>query len=374
MVLWVLFAVLAAAVVWAVTRPLLAPSTAADATDSELAVYRDQLAEIEAERADGLLGSAEAEGARVELARRVIRRSEERQRAAAAQERFTGARQAVVYAAAAIPVIGIGVYLAIGSPQLPARPYAARLDTPVNQATAGDLIARVEAHLRANPEDGRGWDVLAPVYLRMGDFKQAADAFQRAIRILGEDPKRLAGIARATIMAQNGIVGETARVSYEKLQKLEPQSLEPQVWLAIAREQDGDVKGAEAEYRRLLPGAEDPWKGLLEARLKSATEKLSGKVPSAPDAGPADAPAPAAAMSPADRDKMINQMVDKLAARLKDNGKDLDGWMKLVRSYVVLGRREEATTALASARGAFAGDEKSLAELNVLAETLGLGS
>jgi cytochrome c-type biogenesis protein CcmH len=89
---------------------------------------------------------------------------------------------------------------------------------------------------------------------------------------------------------------------------------------------------------------------------------------------PAEAAAAAAPTNPADRDKMINQMVDGLAARLKDNGKDLDGWMRLVRSYVVLGRREEATTALASARGAFAGAEKSLAELNVLAESLGLGS
>ena len=374
MLVWVIFAVLAAAVVWAVTRPLLAPSASSAAADSELAVYRDQLAEIEAERLNGLLGGAEAEGARVELARRLIRRSEEKLEAgAAAPERFARMRQAVVYAAAAIPVIGIGIYLAIGSPQLPGRPYAARLDTPVDQATAADLVARVEAHLRANPEDGRGWDVLAPVYLRMGDFVQAADAFQRATRLLGENPKRLAGLARATIMAQNGIVGETARVSYEKLQKLEPQSLEPQVWLAIAREQDGDVTGAEAEYRRLLAGAEEPWKGLLEVRLKAVTERLGGKVPEAPTAGPADASA-AAAMSPADRDKMINQMVDGLAARLKDNGKDLDGWMKLVRSYVVLGRREEATTALASARGVFAGDDKSLAELNVLAETLGLGS
>jgi cytochrome c-type biogenesis protein CcmH len=374
MVLWVLFAVLAAAVVWAVTRPLLAPGASTAATDSELAVYRDQLAEIEAERAEGLLGGAEAEGARVELARRLIRRSEEKQKAGAAtQERFSGVRLAVVYAAAAIPVIGIGIYLAIGSPQLPGRPYAARLDTPVDQATAADLVARVEAHLRANPEDGRGWDVLAPVYLRTGDYAQAADAFQRATRLLGENPKRLAGLARATIMAQNGIVGETARVSYEKLQRLEPQSIEPQVWLAIAREQDGDVKGAEAEYRRLLSGAQDPWKGLIETRLKSVTEKLGGAMPEAPGVGPADAAA-AAAMNPTDRDKMINQMVDGLAARLKDNGKDLEGWMRLVRSYVVLGRREEATTALASARGAFAGDEKSLAELNVLAETLGLGS
>jgi cytochrome c-type biogenesis protein CcmH len=375
MVLWVLFAVLAAAVVWAVTRPLLASGASTIATDSELAVYRDQLAEIEAERADGLLGGAEAEGARVELARRLIRRSEEKLEAGAATpDRLSKMRQAVVYAAAAIPVIGIGIYLAIGSPQLPGRPYAARLDTPVDQATAADLVARVEAHLRANPEDGRGWDVLAPVYLRMGDFAQAADAFQRATRLLGENPKRLAGLARATIMAQNGIVGETARVSYEKLQRLEPQSIEPQVWLAIAREQDGDVKGAEAEYRRLLAGAEAPWKGLLESRLKSVTEKVGGATPETPNVPSADAAAAAAAMNPADRDKMINQMVDGLAARLKNDGKDLDGWMRLVRSYVVLGRREEATTALASARGAFAGDEKSLAELNVLAETLGLGS
>ena len=86
MVLWIGFAVLAAAVVWAVTRPLLAPAAggAAAANDSELAVYRDQLAEIETERAQGLLGGAEAEGARVELARRLIQRSEEKQRAGAA--------------------------------------------------------------------------------------------------------------------------------------------------------------------------------------------------------------------------------------------------------------------------------------------------
>ena len=137
MVLWIGFALLAAAVVWAVTRPLLTPpADAAAADDSELAVYRDQLAEIESERAQGLLGGAEAEGARVELARRLIQRSEEKQRAgAAAQGSIARARAAVTYAAAALPVIGIGVYLAVGSPQLSGRPYAARLDMPMR---AGD--------------------------------------------------------------------------------------------------------------------------------------------------------------------------------------------------------------------------------------------
>ena len=380
MLLWIGFAVLAAAVVWAVTRPLLADdSGAAAANDSELAVYRDQLAEIDAERAQGLLGGNEAEGARVELARRLIQRTEAKQRSGEGSppSGVSRARQAAMYAAAALPVIGIALYLAVGSPQLPSRPYATRLDTPTDQATAADLVARVEAHLRAHPEDGRGWDVLAPVYLRMGDYTQAADAFQKAARLLGESPRRLGGYARALIMLQNGVVNEPARQAYSRLLSLEPQSLEPKVWLAIAREQDGDLKGAEAEYRRLLAGAEAPWKGLLEARLQAVTERLGG--PAAPPQGaPKDPPAAAAGdpaqMSPPDRDKFINLMVEGLAARLKENGKDLEGWMRLLRSYMVLGRRDEAVAALSSARGQFTGDEKSLAELNVLAESLGLGS
>jgi cytochrome c-type biogenesis protein CcmH len=397
MVLWIVFAVLAAAVVWAVTRPLLAAEQAdTTANDSELAVYRDQLSEIEAERAQGLLGGPEADGARVELARRLIQRSEEKQRAGAGHFTATRARQAVAYAAAALPVLGIALYLAVGSPQLPARPYAARLDMPVDQATAADLVARVEAHLRTNPEDGRGWDVLGPVYLRMADYTQAADAFQKAARLLGESPKRLAGFARALIMVQNGVVNEPARKAYERLMALDPQSIEPKVWLAIAREQDGDLKGAEADYRALLVGAEEPWKGLLEARLQAVSERIGGagagvkpdaapgvssaapgKPSSDPAAGSMRAPDAAGyppGKSPAERDKFINQMVEGLAARLKTNGKDLDGWMRLVRSYMVLGRRQDAVSALASARGEFSSDQNSLAELNVLAESLGLGS
>jgi cytochrome c-type biogenesis protein CcmH len=208
----------------------------------------------------------------------------------------------------------------------------------------------------------------------MGDFTQAADAFQRAARLLGESPKRLAGYARALIMVQNGVVSEPARQAYERLRALEPQSVEPQVWLAIGREQDGDLKGAEAEYRRLLPTAEEPWTGLLKARLQAVSEKL-GAPPAAPSAPLPDATAGSPpGKSPAERDAFIQKMVDGLAARLKENGNDLEGWMRLVRSYMVLGRREDAVAALSSARGQFSGDQNSLAELNVLAESLGLGS
>ena len=373
MVLWIGFAILAAAVVWAVTRPLIAARAGPPASsDTALAVYKDQLVEIEAERAQGLIAGTEAEAARVEVARRLIRRAEEDETAPRADR--TRLRQAVLWSAAALPVLALLIYLGVGSPSLPGRPYAARLNAPIEQASAADLVAKVEAHLRAHPDDGRGWDVLAPVYMRMGEFQQAADAFGRAIRLLGESPQRLAGLGRASIMLQNGIVNEPARRAYEKLRALEPKALEPQVWLAIAKEQDGDLAGAAADYKALLAaaGSEEPWRSLLEQRMND----LNAKLVETPAVGgpPPEAKDDFHTMTPEQRQAFIEQMVDGLANRLKENGKDLDGWMQLVRAYVVLGRSEDANAALSEARSNFAGDEKALAQLQALAQVLGIGT
>lgn len=380
MVLWIVFAVLAAAVVWALTRPLLAArADSAVAGDTELAVYRDQLAEIAAERDEGLIGGAEAEAARVEVARRLIRTSEQAAKQGGDGGHSSGQRLAALVAAAALPVLAIAIYVAVGSPSLPGRPYAARLDAPVELATASDLVAKVEAHLRQNPDDGRGWDVLAPVYMRMGDFRHAADAFERAARLQGESPNRLAGFARATIMMDNGIVGEPARQAYAKLQKLQPDAVEPKVWLAIAKEQDGDLAAAANDYKALAAANPDePWRSLLEERIRAVNMKLVdtpavGGPPPAADGADGEKPN-FHTMTPERRDAFVAQMVAGLAERLKTDNKDLAGWMQLVRSYVVLGRTDDANSALAEARKNFAGDEKALAQLQALAQVLGIGS
>ncbi len=382
MVLWISFAVLAAAVTLAVTRPLLRAGTAQSSpADGDLAVYRDQLAEIEAEKAQGLIPETEAEAARAEVARRLIKRVEEKERIESGKlGRASLARQVAVYSAAALPVIAVGIYLAVGSPSLPGQPYEARLKAPLEGASEADLVAQVEAHLRQNPEDGRGWDVIAPVYIRQGQFQRAADAYERAMRLLGESPKRLAGFARATILARDGIVTASAERAYGKMLALDPKSIEPRVWLAIAKEQEGDFAAAETAYRKLLDevGPEGPWRAILQRRLKSIEPQQGGEAdPGAAPAAPEIAPNEMAkfrAMSPDERQKVINEMVDGLAARLKQDGKDLNGWMRLVRAYSVLGRTSDASAALADARSNFAGDEKSLAQLNALAQSLGIGS
>ncbi len=317
--------------------------------------------------------------ARTEVARRLIKRSEEQESAGGAGTASV-VRQVALYGASALPVIALGIYLAVGSPMLPGKPYEARLKAPLEHASEADLVAKVEAHLRQRPEDGRGWNVIAPVYMRQGKFQQAAEAFERAIRLLGETPERLGGFARATIMARDRIVTADAQRALERMLELDPKSIEPRVWLAIAKEQEGLLAAAETAYRKLLGevGSQGPWREILQQRLTNITVQQGGEAdlgtaPSAPEIEPGEM-AKYRAMSPQERQEVINQMVDGLSARLKKDGKDLKGWMRLVRAYSVQGRASEASTALADARRNFAGDEKSLAELNALAQSLDIGS
>jgi cytochrome c-type biogenesis protein CcmH len=379
MLLWFAFAVLTAAVLAAVLAPLARaegrPEESAEA--GTFAVYRDQLDEIEAERARGIVDEAEAAAARIEVSRRLLASS-------AASERESTVRpggrrpQALVpvVIVVAVPMLTIALYLAQGSPGVPSFPLAARSQVPLEQTELGALIARVEAHLRAQPDDGDGWEVIAPIYFKIGRLHEAAGAFANAARLKGETVNRLGGFAEATVLAANGVVGEEARRAYEKILRIEPGRPEARFWLALAQEQDGKLDAALAAYTTLLADAppDAPWRGTVQERIA----ELSGRVatPGTPPArGPsADDVAAASKLTPEDRAKMIAQMVEGLSERLKRDGSDLAGWRRLINAYSVLGREQDARTALGDARKAFAADTKALAELAALAKTLGLGS
>ncbi len=382
MLFWVLCAVLTATVLYVVTRPLSAPIRSSATGDkdvaADLAVYRDQLKELEADRARGVLSDAEAEAARVEISRRLLARAEASESALPADPERQSARAArVAFASAAmiVPALSLALYVAYGSPGVPGQPHAARTAT-VEKATVDSLVAQVEARLQAHPEDGQGWDVIAPVYLRQGRFNEAAQAYQRAIRILGETPRRLAGLGEATVFANNGIVTEKARRAFEKLAGLEPERPEPRFWLALAKEQDGDLTGALEGYRKLVADAapDADWRAPIEERIAMLTERLGGAGPPAGAGLSADDVAAAEKLAPAERAAMIEQMVEGLARRLETDSQDLAGWQRLMRAYAVLGNNDKAAEVLMKARKAFAGDVASLAALDDLARSLGLGS
>jgi len=389
--IWVIFAALTASVLYVLLRPLMAGSAeegsraAFDAT-----VYRDQLEEVERDRERGLIGDADAEAARLEIARRLLAAdAEERGGANAAAkhpERLVAFGLAVM-----LPLLALGLYLHYGSPRLPDQPLLARLEDPSHSQDLQVLVAKVEARLREHPEEGEGWEVIAPVYMSWRRYADAAEAFRQTIRLLGESPKRLAGYGQALVLANNGVVTEDARKALERALVLDPKLIEPRLLLTIAKEQDGQFAAAAEGWRGMLANApqDAPWRKLVEERLAQDEAQLAGKpAPNAPAAnGPAgaaiagggggprqDQMAAAQQMSPADRQAMIETMVQRLADRLAQNSDDLPGWLKLVRAYSVLDRKDEAVKALARAKTAFSGNAEAIQQLNALAAELGLNS
>jgi cytochrome c-type biogenesis protein CcmH len=116
--------------------------------------------------------------------------------------------------------------------------------------------------------------------------------------------------------------------------------------------------------------------------VKSALARVDEKGPTfaAPPSSTAIAPpgpdasqvAAAAQMAPGERNNMIESMVARLAQRMAENGSDVDGWLRLIKAYTVLGERDKALTAAASARTALAGDSDNLRRIGELTKELGL--
>jgi cytochrome c-type biogenesis protein CcmH len=367
MLLWISFAVLTATALAVVLRPAFVDRRDADSarTAPDLAVYRDQLAELDRQLAAGQLGPAEHEALRIEVSRRILRLDSNRGGLSAptVSDASQGSGSIVLAVAALAPLAVLGLYLRLGAPAVPAQPFTASAST-VATASAANLIAQVEARLAANPNDGRGWDVIAPVYFKLDRFADAAQAYQRAIALLGETVPRLAGMAEATVLANDGIVTEPARAAYEKLSRIAPDRIEPRFWLALALEQDGQRDAAAAAYRTLLASAppDASTRQLIEQRLAAVTTPQPAQ-PRGPSADDVNA---ASSLSETDRKAMISQMVANLAARLKTNSRDLEGWRRLVSAYVVLKDAPKARAALVDARLAFQGDDAANAIFNEL--------
>lgn len=385
MLLWAIFAVLTAVVLYALLRPLAGGSGGEGSRAAfNATVYRDQLGEVQSDRERGLIGEGDAEAARIEIARRLLAADEEAQ---AKQDSANNSRLVVLAIALAVclPLAALSLYLVYGSPRLPDQPLIARLQDPSSNKNLDVLVARVEARLREHPEEGEGWEVIAPVYMGWRRYADAAEAYRQSIRLLGESPKRLANYGQALVLANNGVVTEDARKALERALVLDPKLIEPRLVLIIAKEQDGQLAAAIEDWRAMLAGApaDAPWRKLVEQRLAEDEAKLAGKaVPAGPQAAPGTAPkgpspdevAAAQTMSPADRQAMIETMVQGLANRLDQKGDDLAGWLKLVKAYTVLGRKDDALKALAKAKTQFSGNEGALRDLDTLAAELGLKS
>lgn len=375
MILWLVFALMTAAAIFAVLWPL-ARRGEPQSGGSDIAVYRDQLEEIARDHAAGLIQDAEAEAARIEVSRRLLAAKDTAgpEPAPADGAALWRRRAAALAGLILVPVGATGLYLALGSPNLPGAPLAMRSDAVQPNTPIASLVAQAEAHLARNPDDVRGYEVLAPVYLRLGRAEDAVRARRKVLELAGENATRRADLGEALTAAANGIVTRDAKAAFERALALDPGEMKAKFYIGLAASQDGRRDEAARIWRDMIAQApaDAPWLTSVREALASIGEPVeSGAIAGGAAPGAADIAA-AGTMTEQERGEMIRGMVERLAARLKENGGDVDGWQRLMRAYMVLGEPGKARAAAVDARKALAGETEKLQQIEDTVRSLGL--
>lgn len=350
MVFWILAIVVTAAACGtlyyaAVRRPVNAPADTA--TNAH---FRLQLKELDADFAAGRLGSGEAQAARGEIAREVLRMQQEY---AGRGEVGDRQRRGLLVAIAATVIIAFAGYAVLGQPDLPAQPLASRT-VPPPALELDAAVARIETQLASTPDDLRGWTVVAPAYMQLGRFADAENAYRRVLELGGPTADGQTDLGEAVMMARGGVINEEALELFRSAAALDPDHVRSRFYLAGEATRAGAFDEAIAQWNEVLALAVggEPWVATAREGLAAAQAGLAGDA-----AGP-------------DQDAIAG-MVDGLAARLATEGGSIEEWTRLVRSRLVLGQTAEAQSAYDAAREAYP-EAAGRAELDVLAVDSGL--
>lgn len=247
-VFWILSALLAAAALTIVLRPLFlrAPQGPSRA-ELNLSVQRDQLRELEADLRAGTLAQADYERSRAELERRVL---DDIQREPARAAGAPGGRRAAMAAAGMIPLLALGIYIGVGNPDgLAPRPRGADVGAPEIEA----MVQRLADRLAQNPEDLEGWKMLGKSYSVIGKFGEASKAYAQAARRAPRDPQVLADLADAIAMSRGqSMKGEPEELVLRALQ-IDPKNLKALALAGTAAYDRQDFAAAAGLWQRMLP-------------------------------------------------------------------------------------------------------------------------
>jgi len=208
--------------------------------------------------------------------------------------------------------------------------------------------------------------VLAPVYMRLGRFDDAAEAWRKAITLKGDSAARESALGEALVAIANGVVSDEALAAFQKAVAAEPQEPKANYFLGLADEQAGRRDAAVAKWRALLDSAppDAPWAGFVRDSLARVAAEANPAGAGSSDAG--------AGGNEAQRTEMVRGMVQRLADRLHRGGGDVDEWLRLVQAYIVLGDRDKARDAAADARRALSDHPDEIKRIDDLVKTFGL--
>lgn len=372
--IWLVFAILTGLAVFALLWPLSRPAPKPREDAADVAFYRAQIAEIDAELLRGMIDKDQAEAAKAQAGRRLLTAAPEE---VAVGDSPRARRIAALLAVFAIPALALGLYARIGHPDLPDLPREKRLADEPTAMDIGAAVAKIEAHLAAHPDDGRAYEVVAPVYLRMGRFDDAIHAREQAIQLLGDSAERRVRYAEALAYAADGVVTPEAEEQIRRALAIDPKHMEARYFMGLGAAQHDDAEGARKIWSDMI--AELPPNSPVAKEVAEKLAMLDAPVEGAPAAStPAtSAPAPSAAAAVAaqpkdEQQKTINAMVERLAQRLAAQGGGPEEWQRLIRAYKVLNEQDKAQAALTEAQQALKNDAAAQHSLSSLAQELGL--
>jgi len=376
--LWLAIGLLTAGALLALLWPLLRAGEPPAPVEGDAAVYRDQLSELKHDLDRELIQPDAAAAARIEIERRLLATGAgpSSLRRQSASTRYHLVLALTLLVAAGAPII----YLELGQPglpdeplmRIPAAPMAIDKETPPpspEMQPLADTAKQLAAGLDANPSNAAGWAQLGDLYLSLQRFEEAATALEQAIQ-QGADPKLTQSrYGEALTQLADGQVTPDAAVALRKGLAADPSDPRARFYLALAEAEAGRIDEAVAAWNQLLADApaDANWRTLVEQTI-AAAERAKSSMTASSDGGAAPAPtgsdgmaAPApggpsaddmaamANLTPEERDAKIRAMVEGLAQRLQSDPNDLDGWLKLSRSYGVLGENDKAVDALSHA-------------------------
>lgn len=374
--LWLVFALLCLAVIALLIVPILrGGSEARRRVDYDIVVYRSQLAEIDSEVEEGLLTPDQAKGARAEVHRRMLAAEDaEMQRPLGLLK--SGTRTSRIIAAAALAILvpagALGMYVKLGAPNLPGKPYLWRVHNDPEFATAA-TAEQLIAQLQANPTAG-GFVQLGRMLFQARQYESAAAAYRKAFELGAKDAVSWSEFGEAVVMSSGGVVAPEAMTAFFNALAVEPKSERSRFYLGLAEAQIGNMKLAVAIWKDLEKSSapDAPWLPMLREHI-TVFAKQGGFDPSSVEAAPPDVKAMGAAMSamakamqagphgtmttpsaikappgqaaPVNKDPMVIAMVERLADKLAKNPSDVAGWQRLAHAYIVTGDLEKAKAA-----------------------------
>lgn len=375
----ILTALSVAAALWPFLRPTEEEIEAPDAGVRNVLIA--QYEEIKKDRERGLLSEEEEQSARAEVGRRLL--ALDRQKTTGSNIEKNAKKpifQTVMIAF--IPIVGLGLYAVTGAPGLQDQPFAERQQRPIEEQDIETLIARAEQQVLQNPNDLRGWLLLAPIYQQRGELAKAEDAYRQVLNIGPTDELTSASaksnLGQVLSQIADGVVTDEAVQLFRESQKENARDPSPYFFEALYLSQKDQREEAIAAWSSLIARFETsnpPWLEFARQSLQIMRER-NGEVVSegeTPQPGPTREDVEAAqSLTPEEQREMIEGMVGRLADRLEENPDDLTGWSRLIQSYMVLDDKEKAGAALKQAQAAFEGNEVALENLASLATRFGL--